>query len=122
MKRKIVLVLLCMSFLVACKTDRVRRFAPGKFVNHSKGELSVASDTLTISTEEGNNFKAIRQTGFRLIQSGRLGKRQFEKEHWSLVYDESTGLMTELRKGRLLIFYPDSGFLLIGKRKYLKIE
>jgi len=122
MKRTIVLVLLCTGLMVACKTDQVRDFAPGIFVNHSKGALSVAIDTLVISAQEGHNFKAQRRTRFRLIRGGKLGKKQSEREEWSMVYDEGTGLMRELRKGRLLIFYPDSGFLLIGSRKYSKLE
>jgi hypothetical protein len=80
MKRIKLIVLLYMGSIVACKTDRIRSFAPGIFVNHSKGTLSMASDTLVISVEEGHNFKSQRRTGFRLIRGGKTGKKQFERE------------------------------------------
>ncbi|KQS36842.1 hypothetical protein ASG14_07335 [Pedobacter sp. Leaf194] len=105
---------------MACKTDRVRKFASGNFVNHSRGQLSLADDTLSISSQEGNNFKVHRRTGFNLMNNGKPGRRQFAEEHWLLVYDQPTCAMTELRHGRTLIFYPDSGALLIGRRKYVK--
>ena len=108
--------------IIGCKTDPVRGFAIGEFVVHSNGSASRADDTLSISAQGGNNFKAVRRTGFRLLHKGKPGKKQFEQENWSLIYDQATGVMTELRKGRMLVFYPDSGFLLIGKRKYLKSE
>lgn len=114
--------MLCMTAAIACKTDKVRKFATGTFISHSSGELSIAYDTLSISPQEGNNFTLQRRTGFRLLHKGKPGKIQYELENWSLIYDSSTSVMTELRKGRTLVFYPDSGLLMIGRRKYVKSE
>ena len=111
-----VLVIACS----ACQRDSAREFLPGRYTNSAVGELSKAYDTLVVEPADGNNFLIHRKTGFNLIRSGKVGKRQHEREEWHAIYDEATKTMSETRKGRLLMIYPDSGFILIGKRKYTK--
>lgn len=117
---QIVLIAVCILQFLGCKTDKSRDFLDGTFVNSAGGEFSKANDTLFIEQGEGNIFLIHRRTGFNLIEDGKIGKRQYEKEEWKALYDEGTKSLSELGKGKLIIIYPDSGYLLVGKRKYTK--
>lgn len=106
--------------LAACHADPAREFLPGTFVNSATGELSKADDTLVIEPAASNNFLLHRRTGYNLIREGVTGKRRYEREEWQAVYDQSTKTLNELKKGKLITIYPDSGYILIGRRKYIK--
>ena len=113
-------LLLAVTCFTACQRDKIREFIPGTYINSAGGIYSRANDTLIVKPLQNNQFHIARRTGFNLIQDGKTGKRQFETEVWKAVYDEGTRSLTETRKGKLITAYPDSGFLLIGKRKYIK--
>jgi len=104
----------------ACQRDKNRAFLPGTYTNSATGEYSTADDTLVVEHAENNNFLIHRHTGFNRIDNGKLGKREYEKEEWNTIYDEGTKTLMETRKGRLITLYPDSGYLKVGKRKYIK--
>jgi len=106
--------------LGACKGDQAREFLPGTYTNSARGEYSQADDTLVVEAAESNQFLIYRRTGFNIIDAGKIGKRQYEREEWNAVYDEGTRTLTETRKGRLINIFPESGYILIGKRKYTK--
>jgi len=114
---------LCLGFALAgCSSDKVRDFMPGTYVNEAGGEFSVASDTLKVELVEGNNYRVLRRTGYNLIRDGRVGKREFGAEVWSCAYSPDTKILTELKKGKMISFYPDSGILKVGRRIYKKIN
>ncbi|WP_316795077.1 hypothetical protein [Pedobacter agri] len=117
---QLILVAVGLIQLMGCKTDNSRSFLPGTFVNSAGGEFSKADDTLALEQGEGNLFLIHRRTGFNLIENGKTGKRQYEREELKALYDESTKTLSEIKKGKLIIIYPDSGYLLVGKRKYVK--
>lgn len=119
-KIQLLFALSLLSMMTACERDRIRDSIPGTYVNSAGGEFSKADDTLEIEAAAGNQFLIHRRTGFNLIEYGKLGARQFQKEEWRAVYDESTKILTEAVKGKLISLYPDSGYLTVGKRKYQK--
>ena len=116
----IVLIAALMLGLSACNHDPSREFLPGTYTNFAGGEFSKAEDTLVIEAGESNTFLIHRKTGFNLITEGKVGKRQYETEEWNAVYDEATKTLTETKKGKLISIYPTSGYILVGKRKYIK--
>jgi hypothetical protein len=122
MKIKIILTVLICGLLFACNLYEKQSFMPGTYVNNTTGRYSVASDTLVIEASEGDRFKIDRKTGFNLIRNGRKGRRQYETEKWNAVFDEKTGVLTETRRGKILMFDPDSNMLMIGNRKYKKVN
>jgi UDP-N-acetylmuramate-alanine ligase len=123
MKINIILLAICATIMVACNSKNdTRSFIPGMYVNHAKGEYSIASDTLVIEASESNNYFIHRKTGFQLIRNGKTGKHEHETEEWKAVYDEGTKTLTETQKGKLITFLPDSGKLSVGKREYNKIN
>jgi len=107
--------------LAACQTDQTREFIPGTYLNSAGGKYSLADDTLLIVPGESNNYLIERRTGFNRIRAGVKGKREYEKESWNATYDEGTKTLQETRLGKLITFCPDSGYLKVGKRKYMKL-
>ena len=95
---------------------------PGTYVNSAGGEFSIASDTLKIELVEGNNYQILRSTGYNLLRDGKVGARQREAEQWNCAYSTATKNLTELKKGKIITFYPDSSALKIGRRVYQKIN
>lgn len=121
MKNPILLLLLIVTF-IACNTDKTKDFIPGTYVNAASGEYSAANDTLIIEAAAGNNYLILRKTGFHRITGGKAGKREYESEQWNATYDSDSRSLTEIRKGKLITFYPESGKLMVGKREYQKVR
>lgn len=119
---KLLLVLCSCLALANCTTDKVRDFMPGTYVNSAGGEFSIAVDTLKVELVEGNNYQILRSTGYNLIRDGKVGVRQREAEQWSCAYSTATKTLTEIKKGKVITFYPDSGNLKVGRRVYKKIN
>lgn len=113
-------MMLC-GLLSACNFVS-KDFVPGEYVSYAEGNYSIADDTLVIKALEGKRYGVIRKTGFNLIRDGVKGVRQHETENWTVLYDEKTGVLTEVRTGKILVLYPDSNMLMIGKRIYRKIN
>jgi hypothetical protein len=114
---------LCSCFaLASCQQDEIKDFMPGIYVNSAGGEFSIASDTLKIELVEGNNYVIHRRTGYNLISDGKVGAREHETELWSCAYSSATKTLTELKKGKIITFYPDSSALKVGRRVYQKIN
>jgi len=122
MKTQSILPLLLAATLAACNADKTRDFITGTYVNHAKGDYSIANDTLVIESVESNNYQIHRRTGIRLIRKGKTGKFQHETEEWKAIYDEGTKTLTETQKGKLISFYPEANKLTVGKREYQKLE
>ena len=95
---------------------------PGTYVNSAGGEFSIASDTLKIELIEGNSYRVLRSTGYNLISEGKIGKRECGTELWSCTYSPATKTLTELKKGKLISFFPEKNTLAAGRRVYKKIN
>ena len=115
-----VLVLLVLSS--GCQRQDIAGFIPGTYVNHAAGAFSSADDTLVVSRTDGLNYRVLRKTGFNRLRSGKPGKREYEREKWHAVFDAGPGVLRELRYGKIIRFFPDSGFLRVGERVYDKIK
>lgn len=114
---------LCSCFaLASCTKDEVRDFVPGTYVNSAGGEFSIASDTLQIELAEGNNYVIHRHTGYNLISDGKVEPREREAEVWTCAYSQATKNLTELRKGKIISFFPEKKALTVGSRLYKKIN
>ncbi len=113
-----------LGILGACKTgNNIKDFIPGMYVSGARGEFASASDTLVFSVGEGKDTYSIdRRTGYKLITDGRPGKREWERESWTGIFDAGSGLVQEVRKGRQIRFVPDSAYLVIGRRVYRKVR
>lgn len=120
--KNFILCAVVVAMFTACKSDKVRTFIPGTYINNAGSEFSMANDTLVIEPSESNNFNIHRKTGFNVISNGKVGKREYETENWNAVYDEATKTLTETKKGKLITFYPDSMLLKVGKRTYQKLN
>ena len=122
MKNLIILSAIAVSLITACKTDNIRSFISGTYINNAGSEFSIANDTLVIEPSESNSFYIHRKTGFNLVTDGKIGKREYGTENWNAIYDESTKVLTETKKGKLITFYPESAKLKVSNRTYQKIN
>ena len=114
---------LCSCFALAgCSSDEVRDFMPGTYVNSAGGKYSIASDTLKIELIEGDSYQVLRSTGYNLISDGKIGKREYGTELWSCTNSPDTKTLTELKKGKLICFFPEKKTLAAGRRVYKKIN
>lgn len=115
------LALLCLLF-VAC-IGSVETQITGTYVKSASSEFSVAFDTLVLERRNDQYYLIHRKTGFRRMDElGKPGKLQLETEEWNAVYDESSGSMTESRKGRIISFDLNNGVLLLGNGRYQRIN
>jgi len=110
------------AFFSACDRDQVRSFIPGTYVNQAGSEFSKASDTLVIEAGNHNRYLIQRKTGFNRIRDGKTGKREYETEVWTAMYDEQSRILKETRRGKELVFDPSAGTLRITSRVYRKIN
>ena len=113
--------------LAACHSAapvNVRELIPGVYVKQSESEFSKAYDTLRISVydEIGNTYLVLQHTGYQLIQNGRLQPKQYKSDKEVAVYDEGTHQLQGMNSGRLLLFSPEHGTLLVGSAQYEKIK
>lgn len=125
MKTSVYLLLWLLLFSLACQQKKTEDFIPGVYVNHSKGEYSIADDTLVVRLVDGRNYQINRSTGFNRMVDGErreLGKREHERETWNGVYDGETGVINESRYGKVISFFADSGLLQVSSRVYKKIK
>lgn len=124
MRTLIILTAFAAVLTAGCRRDKIRSFIPGTYVNQASSEYSTAYDTLVIeqTDEKSNNYLIHRKTAFRRITGGRPGKREYETEEWKAVYDEGTKSMIESSSGKVFTFYPESNYLMLGRREYQKID
>ena len=95
---------------------------PGTYVNSAGGEFGIASDTLKVELVEGNSYQVLRSTGYNLIRDGKVGQREYGTELWSCAYSAATRTLTELKRGKIISFFPEQKALAVGKRVYKKIK
>ncbi|MET4083908.1 hypothetical protein ABIB40_003881 [Pedobacter sp. UYP30] len=122
MKNLTMLFAIGVTLITACNKDKIREFIPGTYVNSDGSTYSIAHDTLVIEPSENRTFFIHRKTGFRIIKNRKPGKREYETEEWSGLYDESTNSIREMARGKLITFYTGTGTLKVGKREYKKIN
>jgi len=122
MKTTIIPAIFSLIIFMGCNADHSRSFIQGTYVNHDGGSYSVADDTLAIEHSCGNSYLINRRTAFNLIRDGKKGKREHEIEQWQATYDETSGTLTETKKGKTLSFYPEKGILMVGSREYRKLN
>ena len=72
MKKLIFIVLL----FAACKPGNTRN---GVYVNHSKGQFSIADDTIIIT-----DTIVVNHTGFQKIRNGKLLPKAYKTRKWTL--------------------------------------
>lgn len=115
-------VLLFCLMLLACN-GLLKPGFDGTYVNSAGSEFSVANDTLVVELVEGNEFRVLRKTGFRLLdEQDRAGELQHETEVWKAVLDTESHVLKEQRYGKVIGLSEDGKVLTAGRRKYQRIN
>jgi hypothetical protein len=93
----------------------------GTYVNHAAGEFSVADDTLVVEQVRGELYRIVRHLAYvKLDEQGKVAKPVRSLECWKAVLDKETGLLTELKKGRVLTGNGDT--LLLENSAYRRVK
>lgn len=124
MKKQIQLFMLAgIAIMGACqsKAGKVQSFIDGVYVNHTRGELSVADDTLAFTHTDADHYLITRNTGYQAIRHGRLLKKKIRLEKLEGTYDPLNRVLNETTTGRVFRFDPAKGVLLLKRAVYRKI-
>jgi hypothetical protein len=124
MKTKLLYFFIGISLMASCSRNDVVSLIPGTYVNFTRGEYSEASDTLVIATRNKGfeTFEIIRKTGFRRIESGKVGKLEHKIGKYNGIWDNESESLQVPSRGQILRFFPDSGVLLMGSSEFRKIK
>lgn len=124
--RSLVLVLLVVSFgLMAglgCGSGNGLGSVEGVYVNRASGKYSKADDTLEVVSFAEGRFVVKRRTGYQRVVDGKPGPREYGQEKWLADWDRNRRVLVETRRGKVLRFFPESGLLMVGERRYLKLS
>jgi hypothetical protein len=118
----LIVLLLGATAFFSCTADKVTGFMPGRYTTNGENEYSISWDTIIVKQIDELNYAVERRTRFRRIRNGIMQAWKHEVEVWETQVEPQTKNLIVLRHGKRIIFYPDSGYLKIGKRKYLKVE
>lgn len=120
---------LLLGILTACNrgsttSDDIKAFIPGVYVAPIRTEYSKGEDTLLIGVfdDRVNTYVIFKHSGYQRIKEGIIQPKQYAREKWMAVYDESSNVLQELKSGRLFIFSPQKHSLLLGTAEYKKVK
>jgi hypothetical protein len=93
----------------------------GTYVNHADGEFSVADDTLVVEQVRGELYRIVRHLAYvKLDEQGKVAMPVRSLECWKAVLDKDRGMLTELKKGRVLT--GDGDTLLLENSAYRRVK
>ena len=113
--------LLCGVFF-GCNSRTISDFIPGTYVRTVINEFSVGRDTLVIMAVSKPTYSIIHKGSYRQIKQGKLLPEKSILENWLATYDQSTGVLIERKKGKIISFNPSENILLVGSSPYKKIR
>jgi hypothetical protein len=116
---KPLIVVLC---LAGCQAERTENFIPGTYIRSFTQEFSVAADTLFIAGSGNKMYAITRKTGYKRIENGKTGNKQYKTAHWVARFDPETNFLYELQHGKVITLYPDSGYIRVMNSLYRKIN
>ena len=124
MKIIIFISAIIITVCIACNTTSNSSEPKGTFVNYSKGEYSLAFDTLIITplNQTGNSFQVERKTGYQKIRDGITRPKEYKTEKWQSSWDEETQTLSETEYGRQITSGKDGKSLMLKTTEYQKIK
>lgn len=112
--------------LFAChsKSDSIREFIPGRYVQYSENDMGRRHDTLHIErmSTSGHNYRLTRTSSMQRWLDGKAFPWQYRQEVWTGIYDENKRVINETKRGRVISFVPERNILLMGTTAYKKIK
>jgi hypothetical protein len=106
-------ILLYLFVLTGCNTVKNSADLQGVYTCDYQNEFYRTHDTLVVQN--------IRQDMYRIER--RTNANQKKKiEKWTLQYDTEKQILTEIKKGKFLLWYPDKQLIIYGNRNYQKLK
>ena len=125
--QKVIFSFVVICLLLSCDTmkgDEMKDFIPGTYVRFSDHEMRTEYDTLTIEAVRGadNQYRLIRTSYFQKKLDDRKFPWENSKEELMAIYDEDTKFLKELKKGKVISFFPQEFVLHVGTTEYKKLK
>ncbi len=124
MKASFILLAIIITACIACNSKSNSDSITGTFINYSKGEYSIAFDTLIITplNQSGNNYQIERRTGYQKIRNGITQPKEYKVEKWQSTWNEENQKLSETEYGRQITSGKDGRTLTLKSTEYKKIK
>ena len=116
--------IICMLvFLIACNGTQSKDDLSGIYTASYEHEFGKTDDTLTVSKSNDTDkmYQIERHSGLVKKMDGKEFPKEVVTETWALEYDADKKTLTELKKGKMLVWNSGSLSLQLGDRQYLRI-
>ena len=119
-----ILLLAIATGLAACnlRSDRIKSFIPGTYVNSAKGNYAQAEDTLIITATGDDTYLITRNTTYQAIRDGKLLRKRHQTRKLNAVFDDQKQVLNELTNGRIITFDPAKHLLKVNQAIYRKLN
>jgi hypothetical protein len=117
-----ILLLSAAILIISCKYSKDPQIA-GVYVTDFKNEYSITTDTLILSSTNGNKtFQIERRSGYNKIREGKILPKEYKQAKWVADYNEDKQLLQETELGRQIHLSLQKHTLLLGDSQYQKIK
>lgn len=116
-------IICLLSFLIACNAIQSTDDLSGIYTASYEHEFGKTDDTLIVtkSNNSGKIYQIERHTGLIKKMDGKEFPKELLSDTWTLEYDADKKTLTELRKGKTLVWNSGTLSLQLGNRKYIRI-
>lgn len=117
-------VIICiLFFLIACNGIQSKDDLSGIYTASYEHEFGKTDDTLTVSKSNNSDkmYQIERHSGLIKKMDGKEFAKELVSETWTLEYDSDKKTLTELKKGKTLVWNSGTLSLQLGGRQYLRI-
>lgn len=117
------LIICLLFFVVACNGIQSKDDLSGVYTASYEHEFGKTDDTLTVSKSNNSDkmYQIERHSGLIRKMDGKEFPRELIIETWALEYNADKKTLTELKKGKTLIWNSGNLSLQLGDRMYLRI-
>jgi hypothetical protein len=124
MKALSFIIILVIVAFIGCTSNSQSKSFSGTFINQSKSDYSMASDTLIItpSTQSNNTYQIERKTGFQKIRNGATQAKEYKTEKWQSTWSEEKQVLSETEYGRQITLNKDGNSVTLKNTEYRKIN
>ena len=117
-------IIICvMLFITSCDNVQTENDLGGIYTASYEHEFGKTDDTLTVSKVNNGEdiYQISRHSGVIKKLDGKEFPKEIITETWNLKYDPGKQTLTELKKGKMLIWNSSTESLKLGNTEYLRV-
>jgi hypothetical protein len=126
--KMLIVYFLAAQVLVSCSLSGTgeadEKKVEGTYVMHSKGDFSIAEDTLAITAipNQKDLYAIERRVGYQRITEKGIQPKKMEQEKATAIWYAESNQLKEQKKGRVYSLSTDGKQMLIGSTAYTRIS